>query len=356
MLTNKKPLISFFLFLLCSVFTQADPNLFPEENKRLIIQNRILVKVGDTTISVLDVVKKMEVFLNKHYPQYADSLPAKYQYFSTQWRDMLFQMIDHELILLDADKMELKITDSEVRETLFEKFGPNVMNTLDKLGISYEEAKSMIHSELAVQKMTWFKVHAKALSSVNTQDVKLAYAGYCEKNPPKEEWEYQTLSIRAQNEEIAQQVAQKAFALCKTSPSIISEIVEKLKEPNLADLEEKPSFQITLSDTIKTETKNLSQAYRSILTRLPVQAISEPIKQVNKTDQGIIYRIFYLKNHTKTNIPTLRSLYDKLQNQLIQEESEKGFRVYLSKLRDRYGFDTRLEETIPATFQPFSLN
>ncbi len=356
MRTNKKPLISLFLFLLCSVFTQADPNLFPEANKRLIIQNRILVKVGDTTISVLDVVKKMEVFLNKHYPQYADSLPAKYQYFSTQWREMLFQMIDHELILLDADKMELKITDSEIRETLFEKFGPNVMETLDKIGLSYEEARAMIHSELAVQKMTWFKVHAKALAAVNTQDVRSAYVSYCEKNPPKEEWEYQTLSIRAQNEEVAKQVAQKAFELCKPSPSIISEIVEKLKEPNLNSSEEKPPFQITLSDTVKIEAKNISQAYKSILSKLPVQTISEPIKQINRTDKGIIYRIFYLKNHTTTTTPTLRSLYDKLQNQLIQEESEKGFRVYLAKLRDRYGFDTRLEETIPASFQPFSLN
>lgn len=356
MLTNKKPLISLFLFLLCSVFTQADPTLFPEENKRLIIQNRILVKVGDTTISVLDVVKKMEVFLNKHYPQYADSLPAKYQYFSTQWRDMLFQMIDHELILLDADKMELKITDAEVRETLFEKFGPNVMTTLDKIGLTYEEARSMIHSELAVQKMTWFKVHAKALSAVNTQDVRLAYANYCEKNPPKEEWEYQTISIRAQNEEIAHQIAEKAFELCKSSPSLIAETIERLKEPNLADPEVKPSFQITLSDSIKTETKNLSQAYKNVLTTLSPQTISAPIKQAHKTDQSIIYRIFYLKNHTKTLTPTLRSLYDKLQNQLIQEESEKGFRIYLTKLRDHYGFDTRLEEIIPASFQPFSLN
>lgn len=356
MLTNKKNLVAFFLCLLCSVFSKADMNLFPEENKQLIIQNRVLVKIGDSTISVLDVVKKMEVFLNKHYPQYADSLPAKYQYFSTQWKDMLLQMIDHELILLDADKMELKITDSEIRETLFEKFGPNVMTTLDKIGVSYEEAKAMIHSELAVQKMTWFKVHAKALSAVNAQDVKSAYTSYCEKNPPKEEWEYQTLSIRAQNEEIAYQIAQKAFDLCRPSPSIISDIIAELKQPNGTIAEESPPFQITLSDTIKTESKNLSQNYKNILSKLSVQTISEPIKQVNRTDKNSIYRIFYLKNHTTTTTPSLRSLYDKLQNQLVQEESEKEFRVYLSKLRDRYGFNTKLEEIVPANFQPFSLN
>ena len=67
-------------------------------------------------------------------------------------------MIDHELILADAEKLDLKITDSEVRETLHDKFGPNLMGSLDALGLTYEEAKEMIHAELVVQKMTWFKV------------------------------------------------------------------------------------------------------------------------------------------------------------------------------------------------------
>lgn len=361
-MASKKYFLFSFLCFLSSLTLQADPNLFPEEDKRLIIQNRILAKVGDTTISVLDVVKKMEVFINKNYPQYANSLPAKYQYFSTQWKEMLKQMVDHELILLDADKMELKITDAEVRETLFEKFGPNVMSTLDKIGLTYEEARSMIHSELAVQRMTWFKVHAKALASVNLQDVRSAYSAYCEQNPPKEEWEYQILSIRAQSEEIASRIAQKAFELCQHSPSNLADVVQTLKDSEekteLAEAEgqeKKPTFQLSLSEPVKTETKNLSNAYKSILSRIPVQNISEPIKQPSK-DQGSVYRIFYLKDYAKTILPTFKSLYDTLQNQLIQEESEKEFRVYLSKLRDRYGFDTKsMEEALPPNFQPFSI-
>lgn len=349
----------FFLLTLCSAgiaFSSVETPFLPEDKGHLVIQNRILAKIEDTTISVLDVVKKMEVFLNKNYPQYSNSPTAKYQYFSSQWKEVLLQMIDHELILADADKMELKTTDSEVRETLFEKFGPNVMATLDNIGISYEEAKTMIHSELVVQKMTWFKVNAKALNAVNTQDIRSAYARYCEKNPSKEEWEYQVLSIRAQSEELAETIAQKAFELCQDSSAELSTISELLQNPPSENPEEKPAFTLSVSELLKVEGKNLSEAHKAVLSSLSTQAKSKPIKQVSRANQGSAYRIFHLKNHVKIPVPSLRSLYDRLQDQLIQEAAEKESRIYLSKLRERYGFDAKsLEENIPQGFQPFSL-
>lgn len=344
------------LLTLASSFTQNDAPMMPQEQHRLIIQNRILAKVHNNTISVLDVVKKMEIFFNKYYPQYADSVQAKHQYFSSQWKDTLLQMIDHELILADAEKMELKVTDSEVRETMSEKFGPNVMATLDTLGINYEEAKTMIHSELAVQRMTWFKVHSKALNSVNTQDIKLAYSNFCKKNPPKEFWEYQVLSIKAASEELADQIIQKVNSLSQGSATDIKKIAEELKSSLPNNPEEAPSFTITLSDPVKTEEKNLSTSYKEVLSPLLLNAISAPIKQISKTDKSTVCRVFQLIDHTKTTVPTLRSMHEKLQNQLIQEESDKESRIYIAKLRERYGFDAKsLEETIPTGFQPFSL-
>lgn len=347
--------------LLAALHLSANPSM--EQEPHLIIQNRILAKVHNSTISVLDVVKHMEVFLNKHYPEYANSLPAKYQYFSAKWKENLMQMIDEQLILADADKMELKVTDSEVRETLFGKFGPNVMATLDKLGITYEEARSMIHSELTVQRMTWFKVHSKALASVNIPDVKTAYVNYREKNPLKEHWEYQILSIKAENEEIAKNIAEEALKLSQNSTDL-SKISQELgKQVNaLLEIPEEspPPFTLTLSEPVKAEDKNLSLTYKEILKTLSAGSISEPIKQTTKNgaagEQNSVYRIFHLIGHTKTPTPTFRSMQDKLHDKLIQEAIEKESRYYISKLRERYGFDAKnLEENIPTGFQPFSL-
>lgn len=345
-----------FSFLLLSSFFHAEQNDFlQDKSQQLVIQNRILAKVNNKTLSVLDVVKKMEVLFSRHYPQYANSLPAKYQYFSSQWKEILLQMIDHELILSDAEKLDLKITDSEVREMLYEKFGPNLMGSLDTLGLSYEEARAMIYSEIVVQKMTWFKVHSKALNSVNVQDIKRAYAAYCEKNPIKETLEYQVLSVKAPSEEIAQQIAQKACELCKHSPSELATISEKLKETVLPDSPEK-DFSITLSEDLKLDTKSISTAHKDVLFKLAKNSISAPIKQLSRTDQSSVFRVFYLKNRTKTAQPTLRSMHENIQNQLVQEAAEKESKLYITKLRQKYGFDTKmLEDTIPSDFQPFSL-
>ena len=353
---KKYALLLSFSFLVLSPLAHADQSPFSQDkNQQLAIKNRIVAKVNGKTISVLDVVKKMEVFFSRQYPQYANSPPAKFQYFSSQWKDVLLQMIDHELILADAEKLDLKVTDSEVRETLHDRFGPNVMGALDSLGLSYEEAKDMIHSELIVQKMTWFKIHAKAINDVNVQDIKSAYSVYCQKNPPKDLWEYQVLSVKAPSEEIAHQIADKAFELCKQSPSDIANVSEKIKasfEPGAPEQD----FTITLSEDIKLDTKSISTAHKDVLLHLAKNSISAPVKQLSRADQNAVFRIFHLKEHTKTVLPTLRSMYDRLQSQLVQEAADKESRIYIAKLRERYGFDAHmLEETIPSDFQPFSL-
>lgn len=342
------------LFAISSL--SADPSpMLPDSGQHVVIQNRILAKAHGKTFSVLDVVKKMEVLFARSYPQYANAPAAKYQYFSTHWKEILLQMIDHELILADAEKLDLKITDSEVRETLHDKFGPNLMGTLDSLGLTYEEAKEMVHSELVVQKMTWFKVHSKALNAVNTQDIKSAYAAYCEKNPTKELWEYQVLSIRAKNENIAQQVAEKIFSLCKQSPTDLAVVSDQVKTSFPAANPEE-EYTITLSEELKLDSKSISTAHQQALFKLARNSISEPVKQFSRSDQSSVFRIFHLKNHTKTLTPTLRAMHESLQNQLVQEAAAKESSIYVAKLRKRYGFDANmLEETIPSGFQPFSL-
>ncbi len=357
-ITNMKKyaLLLSFSFLVLSPLLHADVSPFLQDKaQQLVIKNRILAKVNGKTISVLDVVKKMEVYFSRQYPQYANAPAAKFQYFSSQWKDVLLQMVDHELILADAEKLELKITDSEVRETLHDRFGPNLMGTLDSLGLSYEEAKDMIHSELIVQKMTWFKIHAKAINDVNVQDIKSAYTAYCQKNPPKELWEYQVLSVKAPSEEIAHQIADKAFELCKQSPSNIENISDRIKasfEPGSPEQD----FTITLSEEMKLDTKSISAAHKDVLLNLAKNSISAPVKQFSRADQNAVFRIFHLKDHTKTVLPTLRSMYDRLQSQLVQEAADKESRIYIAKLREKFGFDAHmLEETIPSDFQPFSM-
>ncbi|MBM3207501.1 MAG: hypothetical protein FJZ57_02700 [Chlamydiae bacterium] len=319
---------------------------------QLVVNNRIVAKVNDKTISVLDIMKKMDVFIARYYPQYSDNVHAKYQYFNTHWKDVLTQIIDSELMLLDAEKLELKVSDSDVREALLERFGPNIMVSLDKLQLSYEEAKKMVHTDLIVERMTWYRIHSKALQSVNPNDIKLAYADYLQKNPPQEEWEYQVVSVRAKNEEIGKDLVNKAHSLIATSKYSLSEVIEQIK----ANVPENSGTSISLSEDFKTNSKTISETHKQVLINLMVDSISAPIRQLSKADQSVVYRLFYLKDHSKILPESFSKISEKLKQELLNESASKESRVYLEKLRSKFGYDMRtILEDIPKDFHPFEI-
>lgn len=335
--------------LLSTGITFADtPILQQEEAGDLIIYNRILAKVSGKTISVIDVMKRMDMFLQKHYPQLANSKAARYQFYSSQWRDYLAQMIDQELILADAEHLQVKITEAEVREEILNRFGPNTMPILDSMGLTYEETKNMIRDEMLVQRMLWFRVNSKALSSVNSSDVKVAYRQFCEKNPELEEWQYQVLSIRSPQKEVSEDLAKRAFDLLHTKLDL-SAVSEQILAPE-------GTATITLSPDLQADEKSISSSHKSVLKNLTENTFSEPIAQVNRIDNSVVYRIFYLKKHSKRVLPSFEKMAEELKEQLLQEAANAENTHYIKKLRNRLGYDEKhMLESLPPDFQPFAL-
>ncbi len=326
------------------------PPLIPtmEEPQELVIYNRILAKVNGKTISVIDVMKKMDLFLQKYYPQFASSKLPRYQFYSSQWREYLRQMIDQELMIADAEKLEVKVTDAEVREELLTRFGPNIMTALDHIGLTYDEARKMIHDEMLVQRMVWFRVNSKALNKINSSHVKEAYKQFCEKNPELEEWQYQVLSIRSSNKEASAALATRAFELLQSQLDL-SKVANELQTAE-------ESISVTLSPEVQADEKSISSSHQEVLKTLSDNSFSAPIAQVSRVDHSVVYRIFYLKNHTKKIIPPFEKMADQLKDELLQEAANKENSQYISKLRDRLGYDEKqMTETLPKDFQPFAI-
>jgi hypothetical protein len=319
-----------------------------QEPQELIVYNRILAKVNDKTISVIDVMKKMDLFLQKYYPHLAGSKLARYQFYSSQWKEYLTQIIDQELMIADAEKLEVKLTDAEVREELLSRFGPNIMTALDKLDLTYDEARKMIHDEMLVQRMIWFRVNSKALNSVNSLDVKEAYKQFCEKNPELEEWKYQVLSIRSTKQDVSKSLAARAFELLQSKFELTS-VLDQLQTTD-------ETISITLSPEMHVDEKSISASHKEALKTLLEDSFSSPIAQVSRVDHSTVYRIFYLKNHTKKVIPAFEKMADQLKDQLLQEAANKENSQYIAKLRDRLGYDEKhTTETLPKDFQPFAI-
>jgi hypothetical protein len=320
------------------------------EPQELVIHNRILARVSNKTISVLDLVKKMDVFLNAHLPQVLESQISRFQFYMSNWQGVLDQMIDAELILNDVGEKDLKITEGEVREGIMEKFGPNVMTTLDKCGLTYEEARQIIRDELILQRMNWFKVHAKALQQVGPQEIRDQYKNFLAQHPSEEEWMYQVISIRSAQAQLSEQIAKDAFSLLQNAKIDLAGLKQTLEGKKQSN----ETLVFTISEDITATERTISHAHRKGLEGLNEGEYSQPILQTSGNEKNPVQRIFLLKHHGMKPVPSFQSVLEELKRKRLDEVIAKEDESYRQKLRVRYGHLLFLEE-LPPSFAPFSL-
>ncbi len=345
-----------FLFLFClttliALAEETPYSLAPGMDGHVLIHNRILAKVHGKTISVMDLVKKMDVFLSENYPQIATSPPARFQFYTTQWKKILSEMVDAELMIADAEKIELKVTDAEVRERLYERFGPNVMKNLDKLSMTYDEARKMVWTDMVAQRMTWHRINSKALQRINPIDVREAYQGFVSKNPPGEEWKYEVLSIRGKDKELSSKAASSAANLIAQTQAGLKGAADKIK-----DLAQNPSdLVISVSEVLTASDREISLAHKAALTTLKPGEYSQPISQINRFNNEVVDRIFHLIDHTKKDTPAFTSMAEQLREELLQKEAGAIREEYSKKIRRHFGYDEKhMVEAIPENFEPFT--
>lgn len=318
-----------------------------QDNQKVAVQNSILAKVNGNTISMMDVKKKMDVMFHQNYPQFADSAQAKLQFYEVSWRHVLMDLIDHELMVADATEKEMKLTDSEVRETMEERFGPNIMQTLDKIGLSYDEAWKMIKNDMIVQRMSFWFIHSKAQASVTPQEIKKAYRSYLEKNPAYTELKYRVVTVRVDGSN--DEVAEKVYQLLSSSD----------KDPTLLEAELKkfdaPGVSVALSSEFHAKSHELSEMHKASLANLVPNSYSKPSFQINRFDKKSVYRIFYLVDSVEHPASPFEAMAPQLKADLTQKAVAKESNEYLGKLRKKYGFSADAENAIPEDLHPFSL-
>jgi len=311
---------------------------------RLMINNRPLAKIHGKVLSLYDVVKKMNLFLFDYSPDYSPSAPEKYQFYSSRWESTLDEMIADELILLDAEHKEIKISDGEVREELHDRFGPNIRESLDKVNLEYEEARNIIRSDLTVQQLIGMKVHAKAFQIVTPELIKESYDEYLAGNPPKDEWKYQVLSIRGQDKELCESLSNKAFELLQ----------EKKDMDTVAASLQEEGVTVSVSEDFSGHSEKISKLHFDVIKALSPDTISPPVSQVSKFDNNTVFRIFHLKdiNHI---LPTQFSeMHDKLKNQLLYKISDQEKDSYINSLKKRFGYDIHDPKfPLPEDYHPF---
>jgi hypothetical protein len=328
-----------FLFILALLVT---PWLHAsvENTPKIAIHNRILAKANGESISVLDVVKKMDVIFKTHYPDLADSPSAKYQFFQMSWQRILDDLINTELMQADAESKELKLSDGEVREEIENRYGPNVPKKLDELGLSFEEAFKMVKKEMITQRMSWLFIHAKAFQEVTPEKIKSSYREFCTLHPPKEEWTYQIITLKPLQDNEPSEFFQ---FLSQEEPSF-----EQINM-HQNDYSEQYHVDMKISNTYSADFHDLAPSYQKVLRTLEKGQYSEPISFTKKNKTT--WKIFYLQDKSEDTLPKLGEKYQELSNQLMDQEISKNSSDYIQKLRRHYHYE---KLTTPENFEPFS--
>ena len=338
--------------LVSTSFSHIDPT--NEQNYQIILHNRPLVKVYKKTFSVMDVKKQMDLFLKEHHPEQAAATLLTYQFYLQNWKNTLQEMINNELIKMEATEYKITLSDGDIREEMEKRFGPNMMDRLDALQLSYQEAKELVKESIIIQNMSWYRIWAKALQRVTPEVIKMAYEDHLSQVLLSDEWTYKMITLKDEDPNIknTQAIAKKAYEWIHAS-------LENLSfDQKIATMKKTlpKTVSLNISEPLKISSKNLSSEILQTLQQTQLLAISKPIVQKSRSNSTPVYRMFYLMNHEKKAPPPFETLSTKIQDTLLQKEGETQKQEYFSKLRKRFLCeDLVVKNLFSEHYQPFTI-
>lgn len=325
----------------------------PREITKILINNRILAHVNDKAITTYDVAKKMDILFYRQFPQYLSFPEARYQFYLANWESVLEELIYKELILADAKEHKVEISSGDVRQEMEALFGPNIIENLDKAGMTFDEASKIVQGDLIIQKMVNFQVNAKALRVVTPAKVKEAYDFFAKdpKNTIHTKWNYQVITIKDRNMQKAEEVSNKAYRLLIEDKVPLNDLAVALKDKKILTKKSK----VTVSEPIVSNEIDLSESYKAILSHMNDGMISQPFANKSRTTSANVYRILVLNNKIPGGVPPFKEVENRIKETLLNKAADQETEKYVQKLRQRYHLrDKDIKAMIPTQYQPFT--
>lgn len=323
-----------------------------EAPARIFVNNRILARVNGKSISVIDIMKKMDMLFYKQFPQYTSSVEARFQFYEFSWKHVLQDLIDKELILNDAEEKKVPVSSGDIRQEMESLFGPNIIVNLDKVGLTFEEAWKMVQDDIKIRRMIHVRANLRAIKQVTPQDVRNAYEEYAKDNIRPEKWRYAVVSIRNPDLENGAEAAAFAYQFLTEEGKSMEELPAAIK--NIAPFGQ--TTKITVSELFDHDEKELSPSYKEVLATLTPDSYSKPLAQKSRSDNSSVFRIFHLKEKIPGGVISFNEVEAKLKDELIENAVNKATAEYLNKLRQHYHIkENHFTEAISDDFHPFTL-
>lgn len=343
---------TFLLFLLVPLFLKAssEEQVSYDTRQGIHINNRVLASVNGKVISVIDIMKKMDMVLYQHYPQYLESPEARCQFYQMHWKQMLSDLIDRELVIADAEEKNFPISSGDVREELEEIFGPNMMMNLEGAGLSLSEVWEIVKTDILFRRMLYYQVQSRVHPQITPQDVRVRYDEYVAELKEHSECVWKAISIRATGQEQSVALGAAAHRLLTEEKESLDSLQEKLGSHALWD----DSVTVTISPLYSQKRKEISEALMELFCSMQEGSYSVPLLQPSRGDRAPVVRIYYVEQLPKDVVPPIQEVEGQLRDEIIQELITQKTADYFTSLRTHYRVSKeQMEELLPTNFQPF---
>jgi len=353
-MTKKISFILAFSLMMSAISLQAETSLLGNSQEGCItVHNRILAKANGKAISVVDIMKKMDMLFYRQFPQFTSSAQARYQFYQANWKHVLTEMIDKELLMADAEESKLQISAGDVRQEMESLFGPNIIANLDKIGLTFDEAYDMVFADITIRRMMYFRVQLKAISQATPQKIREFYDEFSKTNVRDNQWIYNVITIRHRDQSKAAEMANRVHGLLTIDNIALADLPAKIADNSPAKAK---APTVVVSEEFHTNEKELSDSFKSTLVTMTPGSYSIPISQKSRSDNSSVVRIFFLKNMTPGGAVPFSELEAKIKAKLIENGIEVESKAYISKLRLHFDVqEEQLQELLSSDFQPFEL-
>ncbi len=337
-------LMLLFISLVCCRM-EAEAEETSQRRPSVIVENRVLATVRDQVITVMDVMKKLDMVFCQQFPQYRAVPEARYEFYRSNWRRVLEELVDRQLIMSLAEEKQFSVTNGDIREELEEAFGPNVMMNLYEEGLSLHDVHEMMKADILLRRIIFFYVHAPVLHAITPDVLRSAYQHRVNELKGKEGWIWRTVTVKAKGKDCPKAMADKVWKLLEQDRLPMEKVVAQL--PN--------EIECQVSSPFRSEHKEVAPGIQDILEKLPLNSFSEPLPFTVRNDPHQCWRCYIVDERFSATVPTFQEVEEVIRQDLAAPEIAKKTIAFFEELRKQYHVQHLFTSEQLLAFEPFQL-
>lgn len=310
--------------------------------------NRILAKVAEESITVLDVKREMDRQIYMNDKKMFGDTQAVYAHYMQNWKSVLQKMIQDEMLFLKSKKLGYKLPSHEITKKVTEMYGSDVVTTCRDLSITAEKARKHANKEIISSHLSWYGIWSKSMMKATPKVVTKAYEDHIVNLEKQDKWTYQAIYVKGKDEKDVHGASEE-----------ISQMLKEAGSENIAAFltgigAKHENLNLRASKDITLQKGDLSPALFSTLSALEEGMSSEVINA--KKGEQFIGKILCLKKVEKERIPPYTEIAEVLKNGLVNSLGAKNSKKFFDDLYKEYDVDGLYGNALAtSTIQPFAL-